>query len=43
MNMLASQIHDSTNGLDYTLVGNCILPDLEIESSQPVLYWRIPD
>lgn len=36
MNTLPTKIHDSTNGLDYTLVGNYYLPDLEIESSQPI-------
>ena len=36
MNTLPSRIHDSTNGLDYTLVGDYYLPDLEIESSQPL-------
>ena len=36
MNTLPSRIHDSTNGLDYTLVGDYYLPDLEIESSQSI-------
>lgn len=36
MNTLPSRVHDSQNGLNYTLVGNCYLPDLEIESSQPI-------
>ena len=36
MNTLPSRIHDSKNGLDYTLVGDYYLPDLEIESSQPI-------
>ncbi len=36
MNALPSKIHDSKNGLDYTLVGDYYLPDLEIESSQPI-------
>lgn len=36
MNTLPSKIHDSKNGLDYTLVGDYYLPDLEIESSQPI-------
>ena len=36
MNTLPSRIHDSKNGLDYTLVGDYYLPDLEIESSQPL-------
>ena len=36
MNTLPSRIHDSQNGLNYTLVGNYYLPDLEIESSQPI-------
>ncbi len=36
MNVLPSRIHDSQNGLDYTLVGDYYLPDLEIERSQPL-------
>lgn len=36
MNTLPSRIHDSANGLDYTLAGDYYLPDLEIESSQPI-------
>ena len=36
MNILPSKIHDSKNGLDYTRVGDYYLPDLEIESSQPI-------
>ena len=36
MNALPSKIHDSKNGLDYTLVGDYYLPDLEVESSQPI-------
>lgn len=36
LNTLPTKIHDSTNGLDYTLIGNYYLPDLEIESSQPI-------
>ena len=36
MNTLPARIHDSKNGLDYTLVGDYYLPDLEIESSQPL-------
>ena len=36
MNALPSRVHDSQNGLNYTLVGNYYLPDLEIESSQPI-------
>ena len=36
MNTLPSRIHDSTNGLDYTLVGDYSLPDIEIEASQPL-------
>ena len=36
MNTLPSRVHDSQNGLNYTLVGNYYLPDLEIESSQPI-------
>lgn len=42
MNTLPSRIHDSKNGLDYTLVGDYYLPDLEIESSQPIYkYGRL--
>ena len=36
MNTLPSRIHDSTNGLDYTLVGDYYLPNLEIETFQPI-------
>lgn len=36
MNTLPSRVHDSQNGLNYTLVGNYYLPDLEIESNQPI-------
>ena len=36
MNTLPSKIHDSKNGLDYTLVGDYYLPDIEIEASQPL-------
>ena len=36
MNTLPNRIHDSKNGLDYPLVGDYYLPDLEIESSQPL-------
>lgn len=36
MNTLPSRIHDSKNGLDYTLVGDYYLPDIEIEASQPL-------
>ena len=36
MNTLPSRIHDSTNGLDYTLVGDYYLPDIEIKVSQPL-------
>lgn len=42
MNTLPSRIHDSKNGLGYTLVGDYYLPDLEIESSQPIYkYGRL--
>lgn len=37
MSTLPSRVHDSQNGLNYTLVGNYYLPDLEIESSQPIV------
>ena len=36
MNTFPTKIHDYKNGLDYTLVGDYYLPDLEIESSQPL-------
>ena len=36
MNALPSRVHDSQNELNYTLVGNYCLPDLEIESGQPI-------
>ena len=36
MNALPSRVHDSQNELNYTLVGDYYLPDLEIESSQPI-------
>lgn len=36
MNTLPSRIHDNKNGLNYTLVGDYYLPDLGIESSQPI-------
>ena len=36
MNTLPTRIHDSKNGLDYTLVGDYYLPDIEIEASQPL-------
>lgn len=35
MNTIPTRIHDSQNGLDYILVGDYYLPDLEIECSQP--------
>ena len=36
MNTLPSRIHDNKNGLNYTLVGDYYLPNLGIESSQPI-------
>lgn len=36
MNALPSKIHDNQNGLDYTLVGDYYLPDIEIKASQPL-------
>ena len=36
MNTFHTKIHDYKNGLDYTLVGDYYLPDLGIESSQPI-------
>ena len=41
MNTLPSKVHDSKNGLDYTLVGDYYLPDLEIERSQPLGKYSI--
>ena len=32
MNTLPSRVHDSQNGLNYTLVGNYYLPDLELKA-----------
>ena len=36
MNTLPSKVHDSQNGLNYTLVGDYYRPDIEIEVSQPL-------
>ena len=36
MNTLPSRVHDSQNGLNYTLVGDYYRPDIEIEVSQPL-------
>lgn len=36
MNTLPSKVHDSQNGLNYTLVGGYYRPDIEIEVSQPL-------
>lgn len=36
MNTLPSRIHDSKNGLDYILVEDYYLPDIEIKASQPL-------
>ena len=36
MNTFPTKIHDYKNGLDYTLVGDYYLPDIEIEASQPL-------
>ena len=36
MNTLPTKIHDSQNGLNYTLVGDYYRPDIEIEVSQPL-------
>ena len=36
MNTLPSKVHDSQNGLNYTLVGDYYRPDIEIEASQPL-------
>ena len=43
MNTLPSKVHDSQNGLNYTLVGDYYRPDIEIEVSQPLgKYGRAP-
>ena len=36
MNTLPSKVHDSQNGLNYTLVEDYYRPDIEIEVSQPL-------
>ena len=36
MNTLPSKIHNNKNRLDYTLVGDYYLPDIEVEASQPL-------
>ena len=36
MNMLPSKIHDHSNGLDYTLVGDYYLPDLKPFEAPPL-------
>ena len=36
MNTLPSKVHDSQNGLNYTLVRDYYRPDIEIEVSQPL-------
>ena len=36
MSTLPSRVHDSQNGLNYTLVGDYYRPDIEIEVSQPL-------
>ena len=36
MNTLPFRIHDNKNGLNYTLVGDYCLPDIEVEASQPL-------
>ena len=41
MNELANRIHDESNGLDYVLVGDYYLPDIQIgnEEHRPVGRW----
>lgn len=34
MRMLSNQIHDSNNGLNYTLCGDYSLPDLQLSSTE---------
>ena len=42
MNMLPSKIHDHSNGLDYTLVGDYYLPDfMPFEASRLGKYGRM--
>ena len=36
MKNLAKHIHDEKNGLDYTLHGDYYLPDLRVDSDQPL-------
>ena len=36
MNELPLHIHDEKNGLDYTLHGDYYLPDIEVDSGQPI-------
>ena len=36
MNMLPSKIHDHSNGLDYTLVGDYYLPDFKLFEVPPL-------
>ena len=41
MNKLASRIHDESNGLDYVLVGDYYLPDIQLgnEEHRPIGRW----
>lgn len=41
MNRLKPRIHDETNGLDYVLVGDCYIPDIEPpeENDRPIGKW----
>ena len=38
-NDLPLHIHDDSNGLDYTLHGDCYLPDLEAPETPPLSRW----
>ena len=41
MNRLKPRIHDEANGLDYVLVGDCYIPDIEPpeENDRPIGKW----
>lgn len=41
MNKLANRIHDESNGLDYVLVGDYYLPEIQLgnEERRPIGHW----
>ena len=42
MEKLKKHIHDDSNGLDYVLVGDYYIPDLQLpEESRPIGRWGI--